>query len=282
MARRQPCSIRCEMAERDDTYTHGHHSSVLKSHQWRTTANSAGFLLEHLRPGMRLLDIGCGPGTITTELAALVAPGEVLGIDRAPEIIATATASLPPGTPSPRFAVDDVYDLALDDGSFDVVYAHQVLQHLSDPVAALREMRRVLVPGGLVAVRDSDYRSFLWSPADPVLDRWNDLYHEVTRRNHAEADAGRHLYRWVADAGFVDLRVTSSTWTFHAPDDRAWWGGLWSERIQHSALADQLLSEGLATPDELAEIAAAFDAWATAEDGLFLLVHGEVLATRPD
>ena len=60
-----------------DRYSHGHHESVLRSHRWRTAENSAGYLLPHLAPGQRLLDVGCGPGTITLDLAPLVAPGEV-------------------------------------------------------------------------------------------------------------------------------------------------------------------------------------------------------------
>ena len=137
-----------------DTYSHGHHASVLRSHEWRTAENSAGYLLGHLEHGRRLLDVGCGPGTITAELAALVAPGEVVGIDASAEVVARAGELGTSRAPNLRFEVGDVYVLGWPDASFDVVHAHQVLQHLSDPVAALREMRRVLVTGGLVAVRD--------------------------------------------------------------------------------------------------------------------------------
>ena len=94
-----------------------------------------------------------------------------------------------------------MYALDFEDASFDVVHAHQVLQHLQDPVAALRELRRVLRPGGTLAVRDSDYAAFVWAPADPLLDRWNELYHPITARNGAEADAGRYLLGWVQAAG---------------------------------------------------------------------------------
>ena len=86
-----------------------------------------------------------------------------------------------------------MYALAFPDASFDVVHAHQVLQHLTDPVAALREMRRVCRPDGVVAARDSDYAAFTWFPDDPRLTRWLELYHEVARSNDAEPDAGRHL-----------------------------------------------------------------------------------------
>ena len=56
------------MTTPDDRYTHGHHESVLRSHRWRTAANSCAYLLPHLRPDMSLLDVGCGPGTITADL----------------------------------------------------------------------------------------------------------------------------------------------------------------------------------------------------------------------
>ncbi len=262
-----------------DTYTHGHHESVLRSHTWRTAENSAAYLLPALSAGQDLLDVGCGPGTITVDLAARVAPGRVAGVDVEPGIVAQAAAlAAGSGADNASFTTGDVYHLGFPDASFDVVHAHQVLQHLTDPVAALREMRRVLRPGGIVAVRDSDYAGFVWAPRDPLLDRWLELYHQVTARNGAEADAGRLLLGWVQRAGFVDAVATSSTWTFADPESRAWWGGLWADRVLLSAFAEQAVAYGLAQPDELEAIAAAWRRWAEQPDGVFVIPHGEVLA----
>jgi SAM-dependent methyltransferase len=264
-----------------ETYTHGHHESVLRSHRWRTAANSAGYLLGWLRPGQDLLDVGCGPGTITVDLAALVAPGRVVGVDAGAEVIAEAGRyRREAGTGNVTFATGDVYGLDLADASFDVVHAHQVLQHLAHPVTALVEMGRVLRPGGILAVRDSDYAGFVWAPPDPRLDRWLDLYHRVTARNGAEADAGRHLLGWVQAAGFTDVQAGSSTWTFADPDSRAWWGGLWADRVRLSSFADQAQRYGLADQAELAAMADAWRSWAVQPDGFFAVLHGEVLARR--
>lgn len=266
-----------------DTYTHGHHESVLRSHEWRTAENSAAYLLSSLRPGQRLLDVGCGPGTITLDLAERVAPGAVLGVDASPDVVerarAAADARPRPGITDVAFAVGDVYALDHADDSFDVVHAHQVLQHLTEPVAAVREMRRVLAPGGTLAVRDADYGQFTWSPASRGLDRWNDLYHQVTARNRAEADAGRHLASWVEMAGFSDMRVTESTWTFDQPESRAWWSELWADRVQRSAFATQAVEYDLAAPAELASLADAWRTWAADPAATFTVPHTEILVT---
>src|SRR5262249_14665664 len=239
----------------------GHHESVLRAHRARTAQNSCGYLLPHLRSGLDVLDVGCGPGTITADLAGRVAPGHVVGIDLVDSV-------LPPAAlPNLVFARGDVYQLEFADASFDVVHAHQLLQHLTRPVDALIEMRRVLRRGGALAVRDSDYGALRWAPPDPLLDRWLALYHELTERNGAEADAGRYLDAWTRAAGFRQLSVSSSTWTFADPDSREWWGSVWAERVLESQFAEQSLAYGLTTRGELDAIAQAWRAWARQPDG---------------
>ena len=263
-----------------DVYSHGHHESVLRSHSWRTVENSAGYLLAHLRPGLDLLDIGCGPGTITIDLARRLAPGRVLGVDAAADVIEQATAGAAQAAVACAFAVGDAYHLELADGSFDVVHAHQVLQHLTSPVAAIAEAHRVLRPGGLLAVRDSDYAAFFWAPADPRLTRWLELYHQLTERNDAEADAGRFLPGWVRTGGFADVTVTSSAWTFADAESRRWWGGLWADRVTASAFATQAVEYGLSDVAELDQLAAGWRHWAEEPDGIFVVPSVEVLARR--
>ena len=264
-----------------ERYTHGHHESVLRSHLWRTAENSAGFLLPHLLAGASLLDVGCGPGNITADLARRVTKGSVIGIDRSAEVVARAADEYPVSTyPTLSFREGDVYHLGFADETFDVLYVHQVLQHLSDPVAALTEMHRVLKPAGLLAARDADFGGFFWAPDDPVLDRWLDLYHRVTQRNGADADGGRNLKKWVHEAGFDQLVVTSSNWTYESDDERHWWGGLWADRVVQSDFARQALEYSLATSAELAEIAAAFRRWSREADGVFIVPSVEVLARR--
>jgi SAM-dependent methyltransferase len=260
-----------------DTYTHGHADSVLQSHRWRTVENSAGHLAPHLRPGLDLLDVGCGPGTITVDLAARVAPGRVVGLDVSPDPLDEARALAAGAQVEVEFVVGDVYALDVPDASFDVVHAHQVLQHLTDPVAALREMARVTRPGGLVAVRDVDYATFTWFPAVPVLDRWLEVYYGVARHNDAEPDAGRRLLSWAHAAGLRDVTTTTSSWCYATPAEREWWGGSWAGRATASAFAEQAQAYGLATAAELAEIAAGWREWGAADDGWLGMMHGELL-----
>ncbi|MGY1808713.1 methyltransferase domain-containing protein [Blastococcus sp. SYSU D00669] len=260
-----------------DTYTHGHADAVLQSHRWRTVENSAAYLAPHLRPGLDVLDVGCGPGTITVDLAERVAPGRVVGLDVSPDPLAEARSLAASRGVDVTFAVGDVYALDAADGSFDVVHAHQVLQHLTDPVAALREMARVCRPGGLVAVRDVDYATFVWWPDDAGLDRWLDLYHRVARRNDAEPDAGRRLLAWAHAAGLRDVTATTSAWCYASPAEREWWGNSWAGRATASAFAEQAVAYGLATPDELDAIADAWRRWRDADDGWLSMTHGELL-----
>ncbi|MEU0276777.1 methyltransferase domain-containing protein [Streptomyces sp. NPDC006307] len=262
----------------DAVYTHGHHESVLRSHRWRTAANSAAYLVDRLRPGLDVLDVGCGPGTITADLAALVAPGRVTAVDAAGDVLEQARAvAAERGLDNVEFGVADVHALDFPDDSFDVVHAHQVLQHVGDPVAALREMRRVCRPGGVVAARDSDYGAFTWFPEVPALDGWLRLYRRVARGNGGEPDAGRRLLSWARQAGFTDITATASTWCYATADERAWWSGLWADRTTASVYARLAVEGGYATEEELAAIADGWRAWGREEDGWFLVPHGEVL-----
>ncbi|MFD8147395.1 methyltransferase domain-containing protein [Streptomyces sp. NPDC059708] len=261
-------------------YTHGHHESVLRSHRWRTAANSAAYLIGELRPGMRVLDVGCGPGTITADLAERVAPGgRVTAVDAAQDVLdqAAAHAAERGLEGAVDFAVADVHALEFEDDTFDVVHAHQVLQHVGDPVRALREMRRVCRPGGIVAVRDADYAAMTWYPATPGLEDWLDLYQRVARANGGEPDAGRRLLSWARAAGFTDVRASATSWCYATAEEVAWWSGLWADRTTASSYAEAAVGGKHATEGELAAVAAAWREWGAEPDAWFSVLNGELL-----
>jgi len=258
-----------------EKYTHGHHPSVLKSHAWRTIANSAAYLAPSLRPGLSLLDVGCGPGTITVEFAERLDPGKVIGLDAAAEVIAKASEF---EAPNLSFFVGDAYALPFDDDSFDIVHAHQTLQHVADPVAVLREMRRVVKPGGVVAARDVDYAGTIWYPELPGLDLWMRVYQQVHRGNGGEPNAGRRLKAWALEAGFAEVDTAASIWNFADATDREWWGSMWEARVLQSAFAGDAVDKGVATQRDLEEISRAWRAWADSPDGWLGMPHGEILA----
>lgn len=259
-------------------YLHGHHESVLRSHRSRTAANSAAYLLPHLKEGQRLLDVGSGPGTITADLAEIVGPATTMALEATDEAIALTRAELDRrGLSAAQTAVGDVHALALDDDSFDVVHAHQVLQHVADPVLALREMARVTAPGGLIAVRDSDYGMFTWHPEVPALDDWNALYHRLARASGGEPDAGRHYRAWANAAGLTDVTITSTTWCYADDDTVAWWSGLWQERARNSAFAADAVVSGV-TQTELERLAEGWREWGESPDALIAIPSMELVA----
>ena len=262
------------MAE-GEKYTHGHHASVLAAHRWRTIANSARYLEPHLLPGRSLLDVGCGPGTITAEFVERLAPGRVVGVDAAPEALAAA-AELDSHA---EFILGDAYALPFDDDAFDIVHTHQTLQHVHDPAAMLREMARVARSGGLVAAREVDYSATTWFPLLPELELWLDVVRRVHRANGGEPDAGRHLTSWAIDAGLTAPRFTASAWAFTTAQEREWWGGAWAERALRSSFAVDAVEGGHATLDELQAISGAWRTWAADERGFFTMTHTELLAT---
>ncbi|KAH7921973.1 UbiE family methyltransferase [Leucogyrophana mollusca] len=260
-------------------YTHGHHESVLRSHSWRTAVNSAAYLLPYLKPNMRILDIGCGPGTITIDFARLVPEGHVVGLEYAPDVLPQARATAAEqGVTNIEFQTGDICNLVdIKDGTFDVVHCHQVLQHISDPVKALSEMRRVAKAGGIVAARESDV--FTWFPDLEGMQEWHELYHEVARKNGGQPQAGRRLVSWAREAGFnrSQITATASTWCYSSPEERTWWTGMWADRTVRSSFASSAIGHKLATQEKLERIAQVWRTWSEQDDAWFTLLHGEIV-----
>ncbi|WFU45867.1 methyltransferase domain-containing protein (plasmid) [Bradyrhizobium sp. CB82] len=196
----------------NEVYQHGHHASVVTNHAKRTAEVEAAFFLPYLKPGMHLLDVGCGPGSITTGLALRVAPAQTIGIDPSEDVIEMARlrakAQL---TNNVTFETGNIYEHRFTPESFDAVFAHQVLQHLSRPIDALRQFRSLLKPGGVVGARDVDWGSTTFYPENRGMRHFLALYDQLARLNGGEANAGRFLPHWFHEAGFFEIRVTTST-----------------------------------------------------------------------
>lgn len=265
------------MSQEQATYSHGHHPSVISTHARRTAQNSAGFLLPHLKPTDRILDLGCGPGTISVDLAALCPQGSLLGIDAVESILSQArSVAESRNVTNISFETGDANKLRFPDGEFDVVFCHQLLQHVKDPVGVLREMRRVCKKGGLVAAREADYGSFVWFPRPAELDTWAELYQKVAQSNGGEPNAGRYMHIWAREAGLSPVETSWGSWCFTGTGAKDW-AESWAGRSVHSDFAKGALRLGLVDEKGLSAVSEGWKRWAGERDGIFVVGNGEIL-----
>ena len=263
-----------------EVYQHGHHASVVSNHAKRTADKDAAFFLPSLRPGMRLLDVGCGPGSITSGLAKRVAPGQTIGIDASSSVIATARSLADASLGNLAFEVGNIYEPRFAADSFDAAFAHQVLQHLRRPVDALSQIRTLLKAGGVLGVREVDWGSATFYPESDGIRRFLHLYYDLAHRNGGEPNAGRYMRRWFREAGFAEVRVTTSTVSYTDAAGTREWGETYATRTLQSNIADKALEYGIATRADLESMAEGWRTWGDHPDALYCFSQTELVAWK--
>jgi ubiquinone/menaquinone biosynthesis C-methylase UbiE len=277
----QSCSRDSVVIPVVESYSHRANPGFEAAMALRTAAKEGAFFLPYLRPGMRVLDVGCGPGSITLGLAEAVAPGEVVGVDFQPSQVAQAQAvSAARGLMNTRFEVADVYRLPFPDGSFDAVFAHVVLMHLREPIRALAEMRRVLRPGGIAGVRDSDFGGRIHAPATPLLEQWYALIVRIRQHNGGDPFMGRHHRRLLLEAGFVRAEASVSVWSAGTPEETRQRASYLKAQLQ--SFAPTALAEGWMEQTTVEAVGAEIDTWAGRPDALYVEMMCEALGWVSD
>ena len=261
---------------------HGVTPNMAHRYATRTAERQAAFVLPYLRPGMSLLDCGCGPGSITLGLAAAVAPGQVVGIDHdLGHVDAARAAAVARGISNASFQQGDVYGLPFEDGSFDVAYENSMVIHLAEPVMAAREIHRVLKAGGLLALRDTDMDGHIVGNASPSHARSYELFRMWHRHRGSNLNVGKWLRAILREAGFEHVAVSASTEVLESPD----------EVVEHGETFVGLLSGNLgevavdlswATRDELDELADAWRVWREHPDSFIVNVMCEAIGWKPE
>ena len=237
----------------------------------RRATHEAAFFIPHLRPTMRVLDCGCGPGTISVGLAQIVAQGQVVGIDREEaELEQAHRYAQQHGAANVEFRVANVYEIPFPDASFDAVLAHAVLQHLADPMRALQEMHRVLKPGGLIGVREEDRDADLIYPLPQGLQD----AHELLMRLWSQAGGDPYFpkrYRAVLrEAGFTRIHMTASCEVrSDSASTTTWANALVHFLRQEPTLAERAIELGWADSITLEALVDALQTWGAHPDAFW-------------
>ena len=271
-----------EPGTRQGAYSVGYDAATIDFFHRRRAASHAAFFIPYLRPGMTLLDCGCGPGTITQDFAAAVAPAGVMGVDIEPDQIRSIQAQASAREKSNlRFAAADIFTLPFADNTFDAVFLHGVLEHLRDPVEALGEARRVLRHGGLAGARHADFGGFLLEPVAPPLDRFATLFEELMVHNGSDPKAGRHQVRWLQEAGFEVVAASASydCWTA-TPEETRRNADFLAALVGRTGFASQLIEVGLADPATLTRMSGGFIEWGRHPHAFAAEAWGEAVARK--
>jgi SAM-dependent methyltransferase len=245
----------------DESVQHGYVGS-------RDARTFLPFLVPHLRSGLDVLDAGCGVGSIALDVAPMVAPGRVAGVDLDPgQIEAARQSAAERGIENAEFRVASVLELPFEDASFDVAYANAVLFYLREPTRALDEMRRVLRRDGLAAVSDDDFGTIVMSPESPELRLAAELFERAVIHEGGHTRYSRNLRGLMLEAGFARTQGFA-----HAPEvygdaeSTEWFADFAVGVFSPPSMAETIMGEGWATREELERMTAALRDWGRRPD----------------
>ena len=264
----------------DETYLHGYGEAFQRYHNSRTLAADAPFIIPFLRSGLTLLDCGCGPGSITCDLAEVVAPGQVTGIDISEVQLDRATKLAGRrGIANIRFERGDIHELPFGDQSFDVAFAHNVLEHLRDPLRALREMRRVLKPGGVVGIHDPDFGTWLYEPETirPAVE----LLLRVADQTERSFFYARHQRRLLREDGFVRTQGFAVAESFGSREGTRMIAAVGVQQMSEPGFVETVIANGWADEHELAGMLGELKAWGEHPDAYWAIMAPAAVAWVP-
>ena len=264
------------------SYTMGYSEEFRQLLDRRSAETHAKHLLPYLKPGLRVLDFGCGPGTITVGLGKAVEPGEVHGIDMEESQIGLArSAAKAGGHDNATFHVGGVTDLPFEDDSFDAAHCHAVLMHVPDTRATLAEVKRVLRPGGIVASREMFVSSSFLEPIIDDTDSAWATFSNLLAANGGHPQMGKELKKMFLEAGFSDVRASASFDFFSSPEDIAFLHAFISDWFYSPDVIAAATKYGLATQQQFDEWRQALDQWKSHPEACGAFAFGEVIARKP-
>lgn len=268
-------------------YMHGHTDNVLNVHKQRTVANSMAFIVPYLAPDSQVLDLGCGPGSITIDVALNYAVrGHVIGIEPTedPLKVARQTAREKDiaGFNNVEFRIGSGYKLEFPDNTFDLVYAHQVVQYLPDAPLIFAEMLRVTKPGGYVAFKEGDTHEYMVYPPSVSMRKFFDIWNKLVALNggHELGCSAMHAEAVKAGYDYQNMTLSSSCWCIYK-EEAASWGASNADRLLNSKFGDSLVKNEICTEQEIKELAAGLREWGTSENAMFIMPHLEMIYTKP-
>ena len=264
------------------TYTMGYSDEFQKLLGRRNAVANAAHLLPLLRPGHRILDFGCGPGTISMGLASAVAPGELHGIDmEASQIEMARAAAAAGGHDNAYFRTGDVAALPYDDDSFDVAHCHAVLMHVPDTRSVLAEVKRVLKPGGLVSARDMIGPSTFFEPDVEDLAGAMETFLKLLQANGGHPRMGSRLMRVLLEAGFSDIRAGASFEPYTTTEDVHFFHAFAGGWFFSPETVDVIVKHGLASREKIDHWRRLLDEWRDTPGAMAALAWGEATARKP-
>lgn len=264
-------------------YVLGYDEAVVGKLAQRHARREAAFLLPFVPATGRLLDAGCGPGSITCGLAELMPGGTVTGVDLdAGQIERARRHAAARGVTNVDFQPADVEALPFADGTFDVVFAHTVMMHLHDPRRALAELCRVCKPGGIVGLRDG-LGSFDHLPGFPPGARVGDLQAllaAATRASGGMPDVGVHLRGWLHALGMQVVRSEPQAVVYEGPEDLALLCA-WHQGLLGGGLGRTAVAEGLVSAEALEAYLRRMEGWGEDPSAISVVVWIEHVAHKP-